>query len=110
MCRSGDLTKSKQSSGDELRKKDGCTSTVAHPSPDTYLEESRCTRGLNAGSLTKVTYVYQGDTASHTEMQMNVGKSETMMITDAKYLGDCPAGMKPGDAVMPDGKKISGDD
>jgi hypothetical protein len=55
-----------------------------------------------------VIYSYQGDTASHIEMHTNEGKSETVMIMDAKYLGVCPAGMKPGDAVMSDGKKISG--
>jgi hypothetical protein len=31
-----------------------------------------------------------------------------VMIMDSKYLGSCPADMKPGDAVMADGKKISG--
>jgi hypothetical protein len=34
-----------------------------------------------------------------------VGKSETVMTIDAKYLGSCPAGMKPGDLIM-DGKII----
>jgi hypothetical protein len=29
------------------------------------------------------------------------------MIIDAKYLGSCPAGMKPGDLII-DGKVISG--
>ena len=62
----------------------------------------------NAGSVTKINYTFQGDTASHTEMHMNAGKSETVMIMDAKYLGSCPAGMKPGDAVTADGKKIGG--
>jgi len=41
-------------------------------------------------------------------MHTNDGKSETVMIIDAKYLGSCPAGMKPGDVVTADGKKISG--
>ena len=108
MCQSKELTKSMQSSGEELRKKNACTSAVTQPSPNTYVEESRCAKGPNAGSVTKITYTYQGDTASHTEMHINDGKSETVMIIDAKYLGSCPAGMKPGDAVMADGKKISG--
>ncbi len=107
MCRSKELTNSMQSSGEELRKKNACTSAVTQPSPNTYAEESRCAKGPNAGSVTKITYTYQGDTASHTEMHMNVGKSETVMIMDAKYLGSCPAGMKPGDLIM-GGKIISG--
>jgi len=73
-----------------------------------YVEESHCSKGPNAGSVTKIIYTYQGDTASHTEMHMNAGKSETVMTMDAEYLGSCPAGMKPGDAVMAEGKKIAG--
>jgi hypothetical protein len=41
------------------------------------------------------------------EMHTIEGKSETVTIMDAKYLGSCPAGVKPGGAVMVDGKKIS---
>jgi uncharacterized protein DUF3617 len=107
MCQSKELTKSMQASGDELRRKNECTSRVTSPSPNTYVEESQCAKGPNAGSVTKVVYTYQGDTASHTEMHMNVGKSETVMVMDAKYLGSCPAGMKPGDLII-DGKMISG--
>ncbi|MGB6604003.1 MAG: DUF3617 family protein [Steroidobacteraceae bacterium] len=107
MCQSKELTKSMQANGEELRKKNECTSSVTKPSPNTYVEESRCAKGPNAGSVTKVVYTYQGDTASHTEMHLNVGKSETVMIMDAKYLGNCPAGMKPGDLIM-GGKLISG--
>jgi len=36
-----------------------------------------------------------------------LGKTETVMLIDAKYLGSCPAGMKPGDLII-DGKMISG--
>ncbi len=97
-----------QSSGEEFRKKNACTAAVTQPSPNTYAEESRCAKGPSAGSVTKIIYTYQGDTASHTEMHMNDGKTETVMVIDAKYLASCPAGMKPGDVVMPDGKKISG--
>ena len=107
-CQSKELTRSMESSGAELRKKNKCTSTVTQPSPNTYVEESRCAEGPNAGSVTKVIYSYQGDTASHTELHMSAGKSETVMIMDSKYLGNCPVGMKPGDTVMPDGKIISG--
>jgi hypothetical protein len=108
MCQAKELTKLMQSSGEELRKKNKCTSAVTQPSPNTYVEESRCAEGPNAGSVTKITYTFQDDTASHMEMHINEGKSETVMITDSKYLGSCPAGMKPGDAVMADGKKIAG--
>ena len=110
MCQSKQTTESMQSVGEEVRKKNECTSTVTQPSSNTFVEESRCAKGPNAGSLTKVIYTHQGETASHTEMHMNLGKSEVLMIMDAKYLGSCPAGMKPGDLMMSDGKIISGGD
>ncbi len=105
MCQSKETTQSMQSQGEELRKKNECTSNVTQPSTNTYVEESRCAKGPNAGSVTKIVYTYQGDSASHTEMHMNVGNSETVVIIDAKYLGSCPAGTKPGDLIM-DGKVI----
>ena len=107
VCQSKELTKSTQSIGDELRKKDECTSVVSQPSANTYVEESRCAKGANAGSVTKIVYTYQGDTASHMEMHAHEGKSETVMVMDMKYLGSCPVGMKPGDAITADGTKIS---
>jgi hypothetical protein len=109
MCQSKALTDSMQASGEEMRKQNECTSNVTKPSADTYVEESRCAKGPNAGSVTKVVYTHQGDTASHTEMHMTVGKTDTVMIMDAKYVGSCPTGMKPGDLIM-DGKIISGGD
>jgi len=108
MCQSKETTESMESAGKEVRKKNECTSTVTQPSSNTFVEEERCAKGPNAGSVTKVVYTHQGDTASHTEMHMNVGKSEVVMIIDAKYLGSCPAGMKPGDMMMSDGKIVSG--
>jgi hypothetical protein len=108
MCQSKELTKSMQTNGEELRKKNECTSSVTQPSANTYVEESRCAKGPNAGSVTKVIYTYQGDTSSHTEMHMTLlGKTETVMLIDAKYVSSCPAGMKPGDLII-DGKVISG--
>jgi hypothetical protein len=108
MCQSQELTKSMESMGGEARKKNACTSTVTQPSPNMYVEESRCAKGPNAGSVTKITYTHLGDTSSHTEMRVSDGKSETVTIVDTRYLSACPAGMKPGDAVTADGKTISG--
>jgi hypothetical protein len=107
MCQSNELTKKMQANAEEMRKKDECTSSVTQPSPNTFVEETRCAKGPNAGSVNKVIYTHQGDTSSHTEMHVNAGKSETLMTMDAKYLSSCPAGMKPGDLVI-DGKVIPG--
>src|ERR1700722_8799578 len=108
MCQSNKITESMRLSGEELRKKNACTSSVTQPAPNTYIEESRCAKGPSAGSVTKVVYTHQGDTASRTEMHMTLGNAETVMIMDAKYIGSCPAGVKPGDSIMSDGKVISG--
>ena len=107
MCQSKQLTESMQANAEQMRKNNECTSSVTQPSANTYLEESRCAKGPNAGSVTRVVYTHQGDTASHTEMHMHINNMETVMIMDAKYLGSCPAGMKPGDLIM-DGKLIPG--
>jgi len=69
MCQSKELTKSLQSNGEEMRKRNECTSSVTQPSPNTYVEESRCAKGPNAGSVTKVVYTHQGETASHTWLE-----------------------------------------
>jgi len=107
VCQSKELTKSMLSDGEELRKKNECTSSVTQQSPNTYVEETRCNKGPNGGSVTKVLYSHQGDTASRTEMHINVGNSEVVVIMDTKYLSSCPAGMKPGDLIV-GGKIISG--
>lgn len=109
VCQSQELTKSTQSMGDEVRKRDQCASTVSQPSANTYVEESRCAKGANAGSVTKVIYTFQGDTNSRMEMHIHEhnDKSETVMVMDMKYLGSCPVDMKPGDAITADGKKIT---
>jgi len=107
MCQSHELTKSLQAGAVQLRKRNECTSSVTQPSTNTYVEESHCAKGPNAGSTTKVIYTHQGDTASHTEMHLTTGKAEIVMTMDAKYLGSCPAGMKPGDLIM-NGKIVSG--
>jgi hypothetical protein len=57
--------------------------------------------------VTKVIYTFQGDTASRSEMHLNVQNSEVVLIVEAKYVSSCPAGMKPGDLIM-DGKIIPG--
>jgi hypothetical protein len=105
VCQSKETTKEAQSVDDDMRKRNQCTSVISQPSANTIVEDSRCAKGSNAGSVTKLVYSHQGDTASHTEIHMKTGNIEAVTITDRKYLGSCPAGMKPGDAMPPDGAK-----
>jgi hypothetical protein len=108
MCQSKELTQSTQSLGEELRKKNQCTSVISQHSGNTTVEETRCAKGPNAGSVMKSVYSNVGDTASHIEMHEQKGSAENVTVMDMKYLGSCPAGMKPGDVIMPDGKVFSG--
>ncbi len=105
LCQAKDSAKSNQSIGDEFRKANQCTSSVSQPSANTFVTETRCAKGANAGSVTKVVYTFQGDTASHTEVHMHDGNSETVSVTDMKFLGSCPPGTKPGDVIMGNGIK-----
>lgn len=57
--------------------------------------------------------VFAGDVAYHTESKthfdppMMPGMSDSTMTQDAKWAGPCPADMKPGDIVMPNGMKMN---
>jgi hypothetical protein len=105
LCQAKEIAKSNQAISAEFRKANQCTSNVSQPSANTFVTETRCAKGANAGSMTKVVYTFHGDTASHMEIHMPDGNSETVSVTDMKYLGSCPAGTKPGDAVMDGGIK-----
>jgi len=107
MCQSKATTQSSQADAEKLRKENQCVSNTAQPTSNSYVEETHCAKGPNPGSVTRIIYTHQGDTSSHTEVHLNVGKSESVMIMDAKYVGSCPTGMKPGDLMM-NGKIIPG--
>ena len=107
ICQTHEIEKSMKSAGDEMRKTNQCTEIVTQTSATSYTSESRCMKGPLAGSVTKMTYTYQGDTASHMEMHMAQGQSDNVTIIESRYLGSCPVGMKPGDAVMADGTKMN---
>jgi Protein of unknown function (DUF3617) len=104
MCQTKELMQTSQALSDQLRKTNQCTSTMVKQSGNTVVEESRCAKGPNAGEVTKLVYSHVGDTASHIEVHSHRDGAEDVTVMDMKYLGSCPAGMKPGDLIMPDGK------
>lgn len=106
MCKTHELDKSMKAAGENARKTNQCTDAVTQLSANSWSSESHCDNGPLKGSVTKSTVSYQGDTATHMEMHMT-GSSESVTIMDSHYLGSCPADMKPGDAIMPDGTKMS---
>jgi hypothetical protein len=70
-----------------------------------YSSEIRCTV---QGSVveTKQTFLYQAGTSVHSETRMTYapplgGRTDQTITLDEKYVGACPAGMKPGDESDP---------
>jgi len=93
-----------KSTGQDMRKARQCTDVTTKQSANSYLSESHC---LKDGSVTKTMATFQGDTSYHLEMHRKDNQSESVTTIDDKYVGSCPADMKPGDTVMADGKKFN---
>lgn len=67
-----------------------------------------------SGSTEKshIMIAYSGDSSYHMDMQTAFdppfhGQSQNHMTQDAKWMGACPAGMKPGDMQMPGGYTVN---
>jgi hypothetical protein len=99
-CQSADNQKKEHELSAQLREKNKCTGSVTQPSPGVYVSQSNCTGGAGGPTTSKTTITFQGTDAYKLEMHMDIGKKETVMTADSKFLGSCPVGMKPGDTVM----------
>jgi hypothetical protein len=89
----------------------GCNKPSENVSGHTITTALRCTVQSTVID-TKETATFQGDTAVHSETHATYtpplyGVSESIMIMDQKYLGNCPAGMQPGDMKNADGKTFN---
>jgi len=76
-----------------------------------YTSNVSCDLGISKLSIKSVV---QGDfqkeytVTSHTSFNPPMmGQKGNVTTAKASYLGDCPSGIKPGDVVMADGKKIN---
>jgi hypothetical protein len=61
---------------------------------------------------TRSTITYTGNTAYRTQVKSHfdppfLGKTDSSTSTEAKWMGPCPADMKPGDMVMGNGVKMN---
>jgi hypothetical protein len=108
ICQDRSMQQKDRERSAQFRAQDQCAHTTTQTAPGVYVNEKKCAAGPNAGSSSKSTLTFQGETAYHLDMHMTskTGAENTMTI-DAKYLGPCPADMKPGDTLTPDGKKIN---
>ena len=77
--------------------------SVTH-SGTTITEQAECKFDDTVIKSTSVTVV-TGNTAVHTEIRRE-GDS-AVIVSDSKYIGDCPAGMKLGDYVADNGDKAN---
>ncbi len=96
---------------DELVKNNkNCTTKLEKLAGDRYSAASRCTvSGIVIDS--KGLSTYQSNTAIHSESAATYrpplyGKTDETMIQDQRYVGACPAGMKPGDRILADGRLV----
>jgi hypothetical protein len=78
---------------------------------DTVTGDSVCQMGqtqMTSHSDTRFT----GNAAYHTDIKTRfdppmMGRTESTMTQDGKWIGPCPADMQPGDVVMPNGMKMN---
>ena len=88
-----------------------CSQTNMRKTPTGFAFESTCNV---AGHTTVSSGVVTGDFQGGYHMDISstsnppiAGKGESKMHIDAKWLGPCPAGRKPGDMVMPGGMVVN---
>ncbi|MEO8998646.1 MAG: DUF3617 family protein, partial [Rhodanobacter sp.] len=104
VCRDHAFDKSTEAMATKMA---GCTTIDDSLSGGVYSNEMRCKMGGSVVS-TKTTFVYKGDTAVHSDTHVTYipamyGMGDQTVIEDQAYLSSCPAGMKPGDLLSPDG-------
>jgi isoleucyl-tRNA synthetase len=107
MCQTIDTQRQERSFSADLRQKNQCTYTLKHPSAAVYVSENRCQAGALAGTLSKSTLTYRGDTSYHNEMHLLQDGNDRTTVTDANYVGPCPADMKPGDKIVDDSARFN---
>ncbi len=88
----------------------GCTITKETFANGKYTVTSHCDRPNMAIDTESVTTM-ESDSASHSEIHSKItppppGHEETLITIDEKFIGACPANMKPGDRTSKDGSVI----
>ena len=78
---------------------------------DVVTLDSECKMG-DMKMTSHAVMTFTGDTAYRTNIQSHseppmMGRSNSTMTQEAKWVGPCPAGMQPGDMVAPNGMKMN---
>jgi hypothetical protein len=79
----------------------GCDTSNESFANGRYTAETRCEIGSTV-IVSKGVVTFRGDRSTHSEIHVTytptfAGNADETMIQDQTYLGDCPAGMHPGD-------------
>lgn len=88
-----------------------CQHTDIKVSGNVLTSQSECT--IHGSKITaSSTTTFDGDTAFHLKMKSHfdpalMGKTDTEIQQEGKWVGECPADMKPGDFVMGHGIKVN---
>ncbi len=88
-----------------------CSKKETKKEGESYITDSVCTMNgttitshtVTSGDFTKAYHVESASTMNPPLM----GRAETKITVEAKYLGDCEAGQKPGDIIMSNGMKMN---
>lgn len=96
-----------RSMDEQIRNVQGCRTSFDSLGRGRFASASRCTVD-NVVIDSNGTTVYESDTATHAESRAHYapayrGRTDETLVEDQHYVGPCPAGMQPGDRLMPDG-------
>ena len=88
-----------------------CSKSEVKVTGSTVNADSICKMG-GTTMTTNLTTTYTGDSAYHVDIKSHfdppkAGQSDVTITQDAKWMGDCPADMKPGDLDMGHGLKFN---
>jgi hypothetical protein len=107
MCQTHETQKKERDFSSDLRKKNQCADSITQTSPSSWVSENKCQSGPLAGTVSKSTMTFQGDTAYHSEVHIQRNGGEDVTVIDSKYVGPCPSDMRPGDTVLDNGMKMN---
>jgi len=92
----------------QIKNAQGCRTSFDDLGGGKFEAASSCNIGGRVIE-SKGTYTYESTTSTRSESHATYtppfnGKSEETLVQEQRYLGDCPAGVNPGDRIMGDGK------
>lgn len=91
--------------------KELCTKNEIRREGNKMYGSAQCKLGDSTMKSTSVT-TFTGDTAYRTDVKATydppmAGRASGTTVIEGKWTGPCPAGMQPGDVMLPDGRRIN---